>query len=407
MRHHAFPEGVTREGLVDWYRANRARTRALFDFLKDDAYYDRPITLRNPIVFYEGHLPAFSVNTLVKLAHKKRGVDERLETLFARGIDPEDEASAKSPTDVWPSREQVQRFADACDDLIIDTLRNDTLEDEAVPELRGGEAVFTILEHELMHQETLLYMLHALEHDRKRGPSPGLRPPSPRVAGRGQGEGHVPAGIATLGAQGHFGWDNEFPAHSVHVPAFDIDTYNVTNGEYLEFMHATGAHAPHFWMRGESDWQWRGMFAAEPLNLDAPVYVTHVEAEAYARWKKRALPSEAQWHRAAEGATEGNYDFASLDPVSVGQSMPSRWGVYDLVGNGWEWTSTLFEPFAGFKPMPSYAVYSADFFDGAHYVMKGASPVTAKELVRPSFRNWFRPTYPYMYATFRTVNELA
>jgi formylglycine-generating enzyme required for sulfatase activity len=79
--------------------------------------------------------------------------------------------------------------------------------------------------------------------------------------------------------------------------------------------------------------------------------------------------------------------------------------VYDLVGNGWEWTSTVFAGFPGFEPMPSYSVYSADFFDDAHYVLKGASPVTPRELVRRSFRNWFRPNYPYVYATFRCANS--
>jgi formylglycine-generating enzyme required for sulfatase activity len=410
MLHHAFPKGVTRDALIEWYRANRARTRELFDFLTPDAYYDRPIALRNPIVFYEGHLPAFSVNTLAKLALKKRGVDERFETLFARGIDPEDEASAKSPTDVWPSREEVQRFADACDALVIDILRNETLEDEAVPELRGGEAVLTILEHEQMHQETLLYMLHQVPFEKKLASGFGRLGIQPKHSGSPKPDATpiaIPAGIATLGASGSFGWDNEFPAHSLHVPAFDIDVYDVTNGDYLDYMHATGASAPHFWIRGENEWSWRGMFAAQPLNLDAPVYVTHAEAVAYARWKKRALPTEAQWHRAAEGADEGHYDFVSLDPTTVGQYKPSKWGVHDLVGNGWEWTSTIFAGFPGFRPMPSYSLYSADFFDDAHYVLKGASPVTARQLVRPSFRNWFRPHYPYVYATFRTVNEPA
>src|SRR3954464_3632997 len=99
----------------------RARTRALFDLLVDEAYYDRPIALRNPIVFYEGHLPGFAVNTLVKLALKRGGVDARLETLFARGIDPADEAAVRSPTDIWPLREEVQAFAAACDALVEST----------------------------------------------------------------------------------------------------------------------------------------------------------------------------------------------------------------------------------------------------------------------------------------------
>jgi formylglycine-generating enzyme required for sulfatase activity len=83
----------------------------------------------------------------------------------------------------------------------------------------------------------------------------------------------------------------------------------------------------------------------------------------------------------------------------------SRWGVHDLAGNGWEWTSSIFAPFPGFAPMVSYPEYSAEFFDGQHYVMKGASPATARELIRPSFRNWFRSNYPYVYAKFRTAAD--
>lgn len=408
MRHSAFDGEVTREQLIEWYRANRARTRELFDLVAPDACYDRPIALRNPIVFYEGHLPGFSVNTLVKLALKKKGVDERLETIFARGIDPEDETSVPA-AEAWPSREEVQSFTAACDELIEDALRNETLEDEANPQLRGGEAVFTILEHEQMHQETLLYLLHQLPYEKKVS---GVR--SPGLVARAKHPGHltpdtisIPAGVAILGNEGQFGWDNEFPRHTQHVPSFSIDTHNVTNGDYLEYMQATGASAPHFWLRGEREWYWRGMFELLPLDERAPVYVTQHEAESYARWKQRRLPTEAEFDRAAYGDApaphEGHFDFASFDPVSAGQYAPNAYGLYDMVGNGWEWTSTIFNGFPGFQPMPSYALYSADFFDDAHYVLKGASPVTARQLVRRSFRNWFRPNYPYVYATFRTV----
>src|SRR5215210_8924408 len=104
MRHPAFPDDVTRGSLIEWYRATRARTRQVFDIITPDAYYDRPIALRNPIVFYEGHLPAFAVNTLVKLTLNRPGIDAQLEELFARGIDPDSEDAIKDPTDVWPSR---------------------------------------------------------------------------------------------------------------------------------------------------------------------------------------------------------------------------------------------------------------------------------------------------------------
>lgn len=366
MRHSAFPGEVTREDLLTWYRANRARTRELFDLVKPDAYFDRPIALRNPIVFYEGHLPAFSVNTLVKRAKKRKGIDEQLETLFARGIDPADEASAKSPTDLWPSREEVQAYARAADELVEEHLTE------------PSESAFTILEHEAMHQETLLYMLHELAHEKKIWSAAAV-PPLSKAAANAAAL-HIPAGTAMLGTDAaFFGWDNEFTAHTVDVPAFTIDSHAVTNGEYLEYMKATGAKAPHFFARGEREWFFRGMFAMEPLELDAPVWVMHDEAAAYARWKGARLPTEAEWHRAHDS------------------------GVPDLTGHGWEWTSTVFAPFPGFAPMFSYPEYSADFFDDAHYVMKGASPVTPRELIRPSFRNWFRPAYPYVYATFRTA----
>jgi formylglycine-generating enzyme required for sulfatase activity len=101
------------------------------------------------------------------------------------------------------------------------------------------------------------------------------------------------------------------------------------------------------------------------------------------------------------------FDFSSWDPEPAGSHPKgaSAWGVEDLVGNGWEWTSTPFAPFRGFQPMASYPEYSADFFDGEHFVIKGASPVTAVELLRPPFRNWFRSRYPYVYATFRCVTK--
>jgi formylglycine-generating enzyme required for sulfatase activity len=221
------------------------------------------------------------------------------------------------------------------------------------------------------------------------------------------------------------------------VPAFEIDVLPVTNANFLAFVNAGGyanrelwseegwtwlqserVQHPAFWLPPDTSdighrtsdigsWQWRGMFEAIPLPADWPVYVSHAEASAYARWRGRRLMTEAEWHRAAEGASAGHVDFAGFDPIAVGShpQTASLHGVHDLIGNGWEWTSTVFAPFEGFVPMRSYPEYSADFFDGRHYVMKGASPATARELTRPSFRNWFRGNYPYVYAKFRTAAD--
>jgi ergothioneine biosynthesis protein EgtB len=257
----------------------------------------------------------------------------------------------------------------------------------------------------------------------------------------------IPAGSTTLGLSrrnpGHFGWDNEYEAHTVTVPTFSIDQYEVTNREYLQFIDAGGyedqalwreddwkwktqqniSH-PVFWHRVNGEWQYRTMSESVPLPLDWPVYVSYAEASAYARWAGKVLPTEAQWHRAAYGTPEGterpypwgadapdrrfgNFDFESWDPTPVGAFLQgqSAFGVADLVGNGWEWTSTVFAPFPGFEPFEFYPGYSANFFDGRHYVMKGGSARTASSMLRRSFRNWFQPHYQYVYAGFRCVRN--
>ena len=178
----------------------------------------------------------------------------------------------------------------------------------------------------------------------------------------------------------------------------------MTNGEYLEFARA-GAAAPFFWLDHAGEWRYRGMFADIALPLDAPVYVTHDEAEAYAKWRGMRLPTEAEYQRAASsGSISSNADFRYWDPIPVtADESPGDAGPQQMAGNGWEWTATIFGAFPGFQPMPFYTNYSEPFFDGAHYVLKGGSPRTAACMLRASFRNWFRPAYPYIYATFRLV----
>ena len=401
----AFDRGAA----LTWYRRNRERSRALFDMLPEDVYYSRPIDLRHPVVFYDGHLPGFSFNTLNKRALGRPGIDARLETLFARGIDPH-ESQAGSHAESWPSRENVQAFVDEADSRVIDALTNEQLERPGDALLDRADAVYTILEHEAMHQETLLYMWHRLPFEQKRRPAgyvPVTEGRVPPVEWR-----EIPGGRAMLGADRAsltFGWDNEMPACPAEVAAFQIQRHDVTNAQYMEFVDAgcPGCDAerahPLFWERVDGRWFWRGMFELIPLPMSWPVYVTHVEAAAYARWRGWRLPTEAEYQRAAAGSRPGVCDFTSWDPEPAGShpAGASEHGVEDLVGNGWEWTSTPFAPFPGFRASPSYPEYSADFFDGEHFVMKGASPATARELVRPTFRNWFRARYPFVYATFR------
>jgi ergothioneine biosynthesis protein EgtB len=439
-----------RSAALDRFRRARARTRALFDLLAPAAYFEKPIALRNPIVFYEGHLPAFAVNTLIKKGLGRPGVDDHLETIFARGIDPEAEAAAVARGNpAWPTRDVVLAYADAADALIEDAIANGDVARDDHPLLRDAQAVWAILEHEEMHQETLAYMWHRLPYRLKSKPEhyrtlpPRLAAGTPRPA-----RVRIPGGTATLGTRVDdktFAWDNELPAHSVDVRAFEVDVLDVTNADFLSFVEAGGYGDPRwwreedwawvqeervthpaFWERDGSGWHWLAMFERVPLPPAWPVYVTWAEAHAYARWRGTRLMTEAEFHRAAFATPSGpdrrypwgetldraggygNVDFARFDPLPVGAfpAGASAFGVQDLVGNGWEWTSDVFAPFDGFTSLPSYPEYSADFFDGQHFVLKGASPMTARGLVRSGFRNWFRPRYPYVYATFRCAQDI-
>jgi len=295
-----------------------------------------------------------------------------------------------------------------------------------------------------MHQETLLYLWHQLPHAHKRRPRWYVPLTSaPRAAADWIA---VPGGVARLGVDRGsipFGWDNEQPGFTTGVAPFRMQQTDVTNERLLEFVEAggydderwwtpddrawvqrAGVRHPLFWTHRDGGWWWRGMFEWILLPASWPVYVSHAEASAFARWAGARLPSEEEFQHAAFGGPEdaacrhpwgdadatvahGVFDFSSWDPEPAGSHPAgrSRWGFDDLVGNGWEWTSSRFTPFPGFTPMNAYPEYSADFFDGAHFVMKGASPATARELLRPSFRNWFRAQYPYVYATFRLAHD--
>ena len=327
-----------RSAALSWYSRNRERSRSLFDMLPEDVYYSRPIDLRHPIVFYDGHLPGFSFNTLVKKALGRPSIDARLESLFARGIDPHESQNGEKTASAWPEKDAVLAFVDEADARVVDALRRDDLERPGDPLLDRADAVFTILEHEAMHQETLLYMWHRLPFSQKRRPA-GY---APRTGGAVPADEwrDVPAGTAMLGADRSslvFGWDNELPSCVADVAAFQIQRHDVTNARYMEFVDAGGyadarwwrpedwqwvqserlSH-PLFWERVDGQWFWRGMFELIPLPPSWPVYVSQAEASAYARWRGWRLPTEAEYQRAAAGAAPGLCDFASWDPEPVG-----------------------------------------------------------------------------------------
>jgi iron(II)-dependent oxidoreductase len=376
----------------------RRQTDALFQQLSPDAIYQRPVPDRHRLIFYLGHLDAFDWHLLALRTGVAPSFHPAFDRLFERGIDPAPgRASADSPRD-WPTRAEIEQY----------NCRVRTALDTELPDPDPWVLQMAI-EHRHMHAETLAYLLHQLPPAMKPHGSPNPAPKRPAPANPLV---DIPAGPATLGNHtGGFGWDNEFRAHEIHVAAHQMSRYKISNGEYLEFVR-DGGPAPPFWRQSGDAWLFHGMFGEIPLPLDWPVWTTWRQASAYAEWRGLTLPTEAQWLRAASltepNPARDNFDYLNWDPIPVdtsgdrGSSHPAQ-----LTGNGWEWTRDVFAPFEGFQPHPLYPGYSADFFDGEHYVMKGASPRTARLLARPAFRNWFRPDYLYMYAGFRLTRNPA
>jgi formylglycine-generating enzyme required for sulfatase activity len=372
--------------------------------------YARPIPERHRLIFYLGHLEAFDWNQLCRWTLGKPAFHASFDKLFEAGIDPAvGMASSDTPSD-WPTIKEVESYNVQ--------VRQEV--DQALEQV-SEEMVHVAIEHRLMHVETTAYLLHQLDSSQKQM----LLSAPLSLQGEAPSEEmvEIPEGSTSLGRcrEEGFGWDNEFVAHDVFVSAFAMSRYKTTNGQYLQFVKEGGT-PPALWKRQGNQWMLKTMFQCVPLPLSWPVYVTHQQAQAYADWKGLALPTEAQFHRAGYGTlsgvdqqfpwgadfvrtTFGNFDFQSWDPkpVTSDPEGTSTFGVAQLVGNGWEWTSTPFHPFEGFNPLPTYPGYSARFFDQDHYVVKGGGPQTAGRLLRRSFRNWFRQSYPYAHTAFRCV----
>ena len=461
------------QALYSALRKARALTDGFFARLTPQAMYARSIAERHRVIFYLGHLEAFDWNLLGHRVFGQKAIQPELEQLFAFGIDPVDGQLPRDEPSDWPTIsvvqsfcQQIRRHLDATIERWITTC--------TAPSRSIRDALEMALEHRLMHLETLSYKLPHLPLtsfvpdsfvplSEQPGPNrPGYDrvgvPHQPRIV-------NIPAGPVTIGRNrdDYFGWDNEFCAQTVQVPAFAIAARNVTNGEFLSFVLDGGYQERTLWT--DPDWQWktsrnlalpilwsprgkdyfaRSLFEELPLPLDWPVTVSLAEARAYVRYlhakdphTTARLPSEAELHRAAYADAEawtaqtqdavaeaalrqfpwpgpeavplvhGNFGGIRHDPCPVG-AFPegdSPLGVADLYGNGWEWTQTPFRPLTDFQIDPRYPGYSQPFFDDKHFVIRGASATTDVRFLRRSFRNWFQAHYPYVFATFRCVYD--
>jgi iron(II)-dependent oxidoreductase len=253
-----------------------------------------------------------------------------------------------------------------------------------------------VVQHELQHVET---MTQTLQLGAFPGPAPGAPPPV-----RAGGEMRVETGTFTVGAADEpWAYDNERPAHEVSLAAFRIDRGLVTNAEYAAFVDAGGyrdssvwseegwewrkgdeAEAPLFWEHDGDRWVRRRFGIVEPVPADEPVqHVSWHEADAYARWSGKRLPTEAEWEAAAGTARDE---------------------LEHLHGAVWQWTSTRFGGYPGFRAFP-YAEYSEAFFGTDYVVLRGGSWVTDPVVARPTFRNWDFPQRRQIFSGIRCARD--
>lgn len=281
-----------------------------------------------------------------------------------------------------------------------------------------------LLQHESQHAETICIVLalHRQPCPEDPGFPTSLTLPSTMI--------YLPAATITLGDGSLDANDNEQPVHTAQVQGFWLDTYPVTQGQYREFIVAGGYQTRHWWSAAGWDWLSQLPVKIPRYWREAPGWEAHpvcgvswYEADAYARFVGKRLPTESEWERAAcwnlDGTMHYRYPWgAVLDPgycnaaQMVGCTTPvgtyglgaSDLGLQDLIGNVWEWTGSWFEEYAGFSPWP-YAGYSQAYFDQTHRVLRGGSWATLCWSLRGTLRNWYYPQIREIFAGFRCARS--
>jgi iron(II)-dependent oxidoreductase len=388
----------------------------------------------SPVVWDVAHIGNYEELWLLRALDGRAPIDPQLDDLYNAFEHPR--WSRPNLPILGPA--EARRYDATVRAEVLDLLgRTDLSATANEPLLRHGFVYGMVIQHEHQHDETILATLQLMGD---RAPQPPGSVPAPRTAAVEVASlprmRPVDGGPFTMGTSSYpWAYDNEREAHQVEVPPFLIDTFPVTNREYAEFVadggyrrdvlwsagglgwrDQAGLTAPEFW-RPEGQGSWSVLRFGRRLDLaeviDEPVqHVCWHEAEAFCRWAGKRLPTEAEWERAAEGLptppdpASTNLGARHDGPAVVGAypSGASRWGVHQLLGDVWEWTSSPFQPHPGFRAWP-YREYSEVFWGDEHRVLKGGSWAADPVAVRPSFRNWDYPIRRQIFCGFRGARD--
>jgi gamma-glutamyl hercynylcysteine S-oxide synthase len=392
--------------------------------------------LMSPLVWDLGHIAAYEdlwlcqrVGGLPALRPELADVYDAAETPRAtRGGTP------------YLRLEPAHEYMEAVRERALKLLDDGTLTGGGRALTRAGSALELVLQHEHQHTETMLQTLALAE--------PGVYAPRRRLATAPAPDSTEPEGVRVdggpfvLGAdEKGFAYDNERPRHEVSVAPFRIDRIPVTNGRYREFVESGGYDRRELWTA--AGWEWvRGSEVRRPLYwtgegrersfdrvdpLDEALPVMHVswyEADTYARWLGKRLPTEAEWEKAASwdaatgekrrypwGDDRPSRAYANLDQTAFGPAPAgahpegaATCGALGLIGDAWEWTASDFAPYPGFRAFP-YREYSEVFFGRGYKVLRGGSWATRPHSIRSTFRNWDLPKRRQIHAGFRCAAD--
>lgn len=428
----------SRARILAYFHQTFDRYEQLFEVLScDEAYFEKPIALRHPLIFYFGHTATFFVNKLILVGLVAERINPRFESMFAIGVDEMSWDDLNDAHYEWPTVAEVKTYRDQVRRLVDRTIRDAQL---ALPInwTNPWWAILMGIEHERIHLETssVLIRQHRLDYVR---PHAAWQPCKQRGAAPSNQLVDVPAGEVVLGkslSEPFYGWDNEYGRHQSAIAAFQVSRYLVSNGEFLSFVEAGGyqddslwseeglawkifsqADHPTFWRPNATGWQLRLMAEVVDMPWDWPVETNYHEAWAFCQWQARTsglavrLPSEDEWYRlltvaGVDEITEGQPATANIHLDHWASSCPvntfAQGQFFDIVGNVWQWTETPIYPFEGFVTHPIYDDFTTPTYDGRHNLIKGGSWISCGNEARQAARYAFRRHF-FQHAGFRYV----
>jgi iron(II)-dependent oxidoreductase len=413
---------------------SRRRTAALTDAVDEDDLVRQHSALMSPLVWDLAHVGNQEELWLVRDVGGREPVRQDIDHIY----DAFKHARRDRPTLPLLGPAEARDYIATVRDKALDVLDRAPLTGSPLTE--DGFVFGMIVQHEQQHDETML-----ATHQLRAGPTVLTAPPAPPARVRVEGEVLIPGGAFSMGTDTEpWALDNERPAHQVYVPPFFIDAAPVTNARYAEFIADGGYHqrgwwtetgwrhrveaelrAPMHWTRDGHGWLATRFGRTEPIVPDEPVvHVCFHEAQAYAAWAGRRLPTEAEWEKAARfdpatgrsrrypwgddppDVTRANLGQHHLTPAPVGAypEGASPQGVHQLIGDVWEWVNSDFAPYPGFVAFP-YREYSEVFFGPDYKVLRGGSFGTDPAACRGTFRNWDYPIRRQIFSGLRCARD--